>query len=84
MNNKEQFLIEHNKSSPPNLQADLSLLDKFKEAKTPLFKNNNWSIDKLRKPFITWLISLKSNKNTKITIKDKKEKLFRIYPHQES
>ena len=58
MTSKEQFLIEHNKLSPLNLQADLILLTKFKEAKISLFKSDNWPIDKLRRPFIIWLTSL--------------------------
>ena len=66
MNSKEQFLIEHNKSAPPNLQASLVLLDQFREAKKSLFKNNSWSIDKLRRPFIIWLIALQ-------VIQEKKE-----------
>jgi hypothetical protein len=56
--NKEQFLEEHNRLSPENLKATISLLSRFREEKTSLFKNNNWSIDKLRRPFILWLTSL--------------------------
>ena len=65
MTNKEQFLMEHNKSAPANLQADLGLLDQFREAKKSLFKKTNWSIDKLRRPFIIWLISLQVIKEKK-------------------
>ncbi len=56
--NKEQFLEEHNKLSPENLKATTSLLSRFKIEKASLFKNDNWSIDKLRRPFILWLTSL--------------------------
>ncbi|MFH1714087.1 MAG: hypothetical protein ABH831_00615 [Candidatus Nealsonbacteria bacterium] len=52
-----QFLEEHNKLSPLNMQATVDLLSRFKTEKTSLFKDNNWSIDRLRKPFISWLMS---------------------------
>ena len=55
---KEEFLSEHNKLSPLNLQATTALLLRFKTEKATLFKDNNWSIDKLRRPFIMWLTSL--------------------------
>lgn len=58
MTNKEQFLVEHNKLSPLSLQATLILLTRFREEKTSLFKNEDWSVDKLRRPFILWLTSL--------------------------
>lgn len=55
---KEQFLEEHNKLSPENLRATLSLLSRFKEEKSSLFHGDNWPIDKVRRPFILWLSSL--------------------------
>jgi len=55
---KEQFLEEHNKLSPLNLKATISLLSRFKTEKTSLFKNEDWSMDKLRRPFVLWLTSL--------------------------
>lgn len=58
MTNKQQFLLEHNKLSPLNLQATTALLSRFKIDKTPLFKNDDWSIEKLRRPFILWMTSL--------------------------
>ena len=58
MTKKQQFLLEHNKLSPLNLQATISLLSRFRIEKTSLFKDDNWSIDKLRRPFILWLTSL--------------------------
>ncbi len=58
MTKKQQFLSEHNKLSPLNLQATISLLSRFRIEKTSLFKNYDWSIDKLRRPFILWLNSL--------------------------
>lgn len=79
MTNKEQFLIEHNKLSPLSLQADLILLTRFKEDKRALFKDDNWSIDKLRRPFILWLTSLPSEKSKDGT-KQGKDKLFHPYP----
>jgi len=57
MTAKQQFLTDHNKLSPIDLQATVSLLSKFREEKSTLFKNNDWSLDKLRRPFIMWLTS---------------------------
>jgi len=58
MNKKQRFLLEHNKLSPLNLQATMSLLSRFRIEKISLFKDDNWLIDKLRRPFILWLTSL--------------------------
>jgi len=63
--NKEQFLEEHNRLSPKNLRATISLLSRFRIDKALLFKNNDWSIDKLRRPFILWLTSFPSKENIK-------------------
>ena len=72
--NKEQFLEEHNRLSPINLRATISLLSRFRIEKASIFKDDNWSIDKLRKPFIFWLTSLTSEEkeNTKKNKKYKK------------
>jgi hypothetical protein len=59
---KEQFLEEHNKLSPVNLRATISLLSRFRIEKASLFKDDNWPIDKIRRPFIMWLTSLAFNK----------------------
>jgi hypothetical protein len=59
--NKEEFLEEHNKLSPEDLKATIPLLSRFRIEKASLFKDNTWSIDKLRRPFILWLIGLKRN-----------------------
>ena len=56
--NQEQFLEEHNRLSPIKLRATISLLSRFRIEKSSLFKDNNWSMDKIRKPFISWLMSL--------------------------
>ncbi len=82
---KEQFLQEHNKLSPSNLQATLALLNKFKEEKKPLMKDDNWCLDKLRIPFISWLTTMQEKQNKKIQTLKKKEK-YRNYPetHYES
>ena len=58
MTTKEQFLIEHNKLAPLNLKATLDMLIIFKNEKPALFKENDWPIDKIRRPFILWLTSL--------------------------
>jgi len=70
MTKKQQFLSEHNKLSPSNLQATTSLLSRFRIEKTSLFKDDNWSLDKLRRPFISWLTSLTTEE--KENIKKKK------------
>ena len=71
MTAKEQFLSEHNKLSPLNLQATMALLSRFRTDKTALFKNDDWPIDKLRRPFILWLTSLPPRERRNI----KKEKI---------
>ena len=58
MTAKEQFLSEHNRLSPLNLQATADLLSRFRIEKASIFKDDNWSIDKLRRPFILWLTSM--------------------------
>jgi hypothetical protein len=63
---KEQFLEEHNRLSPVNLAATISLLSCFKTEKISLFKDDNWSIDRLRRPFIFWLTSLTLKEKEKI------------------
>lgn len=57
MSKKQQFLREHNKLSPSNLQATTEMLSRFRIEKAGLFKDNNWSTEKLRRPFILWLTS---------------------------
>jgi len=54
---KEEFLKEHNRLSPTNLKATIPLLSRFRIEKDSLFKNDTWSIDKLRMPFVNWLTS---------------------------
>jgi len=70
-NTKEEFLSEHNKLSPLNLQATIVLLSRFKVEKASIFKDDNWPIDKLRRPFILWLTSLPLREKGNI----KKEKI---------
>lgn len=66
MTTKEEFLSEHNKLSPLNLQATTALLSRFRIDKTSLFKDDDWSIDRLRRPFILWLTSLPSREREDI------------------
>jgi hypothetical protein len=68
---KEEFLSEHNRLSPLNLQATIDLLSRFRVEKASIFKDDNWSIDKLRRPFILWLTSLPLREKGNI----KKEKI---------
>ena len=63
---KEEFLLEHNRLSPLNLQATIVLLSRFRIEKASIFKNDNWSIDKIRRPFILWLTSLPSREKENI------------------
>ena len=68
---KEEFLSEHNRLSPLNLQATMSLLSRFRIERASIFKDNDWPIDKIRRPFILWLTSLSSGGKENI----KKEKI---------
>ena len=68
---KEEFLSEHNRLSPLNLQATIALLSRFRVERASIFKDDNWSIDKLRRPFILWLTSLPLREKGNI----KKEKI---------
>lgn len=79
MINKAQFLIEHNKLSPLNLQVTSLLLNRFKKEKRPLLKDNNWSVDKLRIPLITWLISLPAERKKSVK-KQRGKQVFKNYP----
>ena len=36
----------------------MSMLSRFKIEKASLFKDDIWSVDKLRRPFILWLTSM--------------------------
>jgi hypothetical protein len=60
MTQKEIFLSEHNKLCGPSLQATMQLLSRFEEEKCSICKNGNWSIEKIRRPFVMWLTSLKT------------------------
>lgn len=55
--NREEFLEEHNKLSPKDLRATISMLSRFRIEKKSLFRGDKWSIEKLRRPFILWLTS---------------------------
>ena len=76
---KEQFLAEHNKLSPSNLQATMALLDRFKEEKKPLLTDDSWCLDKLRIPFMSWLSSL-PKKDKKNAERLGKKQTFKNYP----
>ncbi len=83
---KEQFLIEHNKLSPKKLQATMSMVTRFKEEKKPLLKDNCWSIDKLRLPFIAWLLASSVEKEKKGGVGRRPKEIYKNYPetHYES
>jgi len=98
LTNQDKFLLEHNKLSPVNLQADLELLNKFRHEKPGLFKDDSWPIEKLRRPFIVWLsgqqtlkknqprakfASIKNTAKAKATGEAEKQ-LFHNYPLEEA
>ena len=62
---QEQFLAEHNKLSPSNLRASGGLLLRFRQEKSSLFKEDGWSLEKLRRPFIIWLTAQSFYKKSK-------------------
>jgi len=66
MTAKQKFLEEHNKLSPDNLQATPAMLTRFRAEKATLFKDQDWSVDKIRRPFILWLTSLSSGERADI------------------
>ena len=76
---KEQFLQEHNKLSPSNLQATLALLDRFKDEKKPLMKDSDWCLDKHRIPFISWLTATQEQ-DKKSGKKSTKKETYKNYP----
>lgn len=59
LNAKEIFLLEHNKLCSLELRATMQLLSHFETEKPGVCRSANWSVDKLRRPFIMWLTSLK-------------------------
>ncbi len=76
---KEQFLEEHNKLSPKNLQTTLAMVTRFQEEKKPLLKDDGWCLDKVRIPFISWLISLSPEEKKKVKIGRQKQ-VYKNYP----
>jgi len=77
---KEQFLIEHNKLSPGNLQVTFELLTRFQEEQRPLLQDANWSF-KIRMSLISWLLALPQEKKKYIT--KSKKTTYKIYPYPE-
>ena len=59
MSAKQQFLIEHNNLAPDHLQVTATVLTRFRQEKPAVFKNCDWDIEKIRRPFIMWLTSFK-------------------------
>ena len=80
---KEQFLLEHNRLSPVNLQATFALLTQFQEERKPLLKDAEWSL-KLRLPFISWLLTFPELHPVKKQYEAKSKKsLYKTYPFSE-
>jgi hypothetical protein len=72
MSKKQHFLEEHNKLSSPELRADLTMLTHFREDKINIFKNDDWDLDRLRRPFIMWLTSLSEEKREEMKTEEQK------------
>lgn len=72
MTSKNEFLLEHNRLASGSLQATNALLDQFIADKPKLVKNNDWPIDKIRRPFICWLTMLTEDQKKKINEELKK------------
>ena len=68
MSSRQQFLLEHNKLSPPNLQVTSEMLSKFRIEKANLFKGSGWPTEKIRRPFIMWLTSLSTEERDNMQI----------------
>lgn len=75
MTTKEEFIQQHNALSSPNLQINMAILDYFKSLKPGLFKDGNYSIEKIRRPFIFWLTSLSDEQKNEINKTSKKPPL---------
>jgi len=89
LTNQDKFLAEHNKLSPQNLQADLTMLKKFRDEKPALFKDDSWLIEKLRRPFVVWLSSMQPQSAKPTDKKPSNPKIknqpgFHSYPLEES
>ncbi|PLX22222.1 hypothetical protein C0584_00520 [Candidatus Parcubacteria bacterium] len=67
MTSKEKFLEEHNSLSPVNLKATIGMLNHFKREKASLFKDRDWSIEKLRRPFILWVSTLSDSQKSEMS-----------------
>lgn len=72
MSKKQQFLDSHNKLSSPELRANLTMLSHFREEKINIFKNDDWDLDRLRRPFIMWLTSLSEDKRIELEKEEEK------------
>jgi hypothetical protein len=57
MTTKQQFLLEHNRLSPTAMRATEEMLSRFRMEKAAIFKDEDWSVEKLRRPFILWMTS---------------------------
>ncbi len=69
MTTKKEFLAKHNALAPKNLQATIKLLNQFRTEKPGLFNADNqddWPIEKVRRPFIFWLTSLTNTEKQQI------------------
>ena len=55
---KEKFLEEHNRLSPDEFKTTKAVLTRFRKEKKALFSDRSWPVERLRRPFVSWLASL--------------------------
>ncbi len=55
---KEKFLEEHNRLSPEEFKPTKAVLTRFRKEKNTLFTGRSWPVERIRRPFITWLAAL--------------------------
>ncbi len=63
---KEEFLERHNDLASLEMRATMKMLDFFETKKPALFKDGNYSIEKIRRPFIFWITSLNETEKKRI------------------
>ena len=66
MSKKQQFVVEHNRLASASLRVTSEMLSRFRIERASLFKDAEWSIDKLRLPFIRWLTSFSEEDRAKM------------------
>lgn len=65
----EEFLTEHNRLSPTDLQATKEMLVRFQDEKSTLLRDGDWSLEKVRRPFVAWLCATLKRKDARRSTK---------------